>query len=227
MIFEQARFNDFIFDNNVIGFFKEPIQLKSGRMSNWYVNWRGVTSDAYLVDVLSDFVLAFAKDLALVPDCFYGVPEGATKLAIITQFKRAMHSRSSVGAGDYALPMGRGKPKGHGDLKDRVFLGAPRGRTIVIEDVTTTGGSLLGTLDVLGELYETVERVAAVGLTNRMEVRDDGRSVKQAVEDRGIPYFAMSNALDLLPEASKRLNPGTKILKAIEAEFKKYGVKEL
>jgi len=227
MIFEQAKFNNFIFDNNVIGFFEEPIQLKSGRVSNWYVNWRGVTSDAHLVDVLSDFVLAFAKDLALVPDCFYGVPEGATKLAIITQFKRAMHSRSSVGAGDYALPMGRGKPKEHGDPQDRFFLGAPKGRTIVIEDVTTTGDSLLRTLDVLGEMYETVEVVAAVGLTNRMQVRDDRRSVKQAVENRNIPYFAMSNALDLLPEASRRLNPGMKILNAIVAEFEKYGVKKL
>lgn len=125
MIFEQAEFNDFILNNNVIGFFKEPIRLKSGRMSNWYVNWRGVMSDVFLVDELSALVLGFMKDLALVPDCFYGVPEGATKLAIIMQFKRARHGATFYGPGKFALPMGRGKPKEHGEPKDRFFLGAP------------------------------------------------------------------------------------------------------
>ena len=38
--FSQAEFNDFILRNKVIGFFEEPITLKSGRISNWYVNLR-------------------------------------------------------------------------------------------------------------------------------------------------------------------------------------------
>lgn len=85
----------------------------------------------------------------------------------------------------------------------------------------------MSTLDILGELYETVERVAAVGLTNRMELRDDGRSVRQAVMDRDIPYYAMSNALELLPLAVKKLKPGMAIIRAIEAEFDRYGVEKL
>lgn len=224
--FDQAEFNNFILDNNVIGFFEEPIKLKSGRMSSWYVNWRDVTNDVYLINRLSTFVLSFVWSLDMYPGCFYGVPEGATKLAIITQYRDAMFSLD-IGPGKYVLPMGRGKPKEHGDPKDRFFLGAPKGKTMVLEDVTTTGGSLLHTLDVLGEMYETVEVVAAVGLTNRMEVRDDKRSVRQAVENRDIPYFEMSSALELLPLACKRLNPYTKIVEAIEAEFEEFGVEKL
>lgn len=221
--FDQAKFNQFIFDNNVLGFFKEPIRLKSGRMSNWYVNWRGVTNDTYRINELSDFVLAFVRDNVLDPDCYYGVPEGATKLAVITQFKLA----GDEGPVGLPLPMGRGKPKEHGKPEDRFFLGAPVGRTLVLEDVTTTGGSLLSTLDVLGAMYETVKIVAAVGLTNRMEVRDDKRSVRQAVENRDVQYLAMSNALELLPMACKKMNPGMKITRAIEAEFEQYGVEKL
>jgi len=43
----------------------------------------------FLSDKLSDYVMAFVEDSGLQPDCFYGVPEGATKLGIITQYKWA------------------------------------------------------------------------------------------------------------------------------------------
>lgn len=224
MSFNQEEFNEFVLENNVVGFFKEPIKLKSGRMSNWYVNWRTPTSDAYLLDRLSDYVLSFAKQLHLNPDCFYGVPEGATKLGVLTQYKWAKQS-SNYGKGSHVLAMGRGKPKEHGAPKDKYFVGQPQGKTIVIEDVTTTGGSLLSTIDALKEAG--VDVIAAVGLTNRMEVRDDGKSVKQAVEEKGVKYYELSSALDLLPAVYKKLNPGDEIAKSIEQEFEKYGVEKL
>jgi orotate phosphoribosyltransferase len=127
--FNKNNFNQFVNDNNVVGFFKEPVKLKSGRMSNWYVNWRTVTEDVYLTDKLSNFVLDFKEDLGLNVDCFYGVPEGATKLAIITQYKLA--KEISYWPGSHPLAMGRGKPKEHGAEKDRFFLGIPKGRTII------------------------------------------------------------------------------------------------
>jgi len=221
--FNQEDFNSFILENNVVGFFEEPIKLKSGRMSNWYVNWRTPTSDVYLLDKLTDFVLAFAEDNNLAPDCFYGVPEGATKLGVITQYKYAKSS-PNYSKGSNVLPMGRAKPKEHGAPKDRFFVGQPKGKVIVLEDVTTTGGSLLKTIDQLKEAG--IEVFAAVGLTNRMEVRDDGKSVKQAVEEKGVKYLSMSSALELLPEVYKK-NPNEAIKKAIEEEFEKYGVEKL
>jgi orotate phosphoribosyltransferase len=222
--FNQEEFNRFVLEHNVIGFFKEPIRLKSGRTSNWYVNWRNIAEDVFLLDKLTDYVIAFTQNLGLEPDCFYGVPEGATKLGIITQHKWAKRSQNYA-PGSHVLPMGRGKPKDHGAPKDKYFVGQPRGKTIVLEDVTTTGGSLLTTIDSLAEAEVPI--IAAFGLTNRMELRDDGQSVQAAVESKGVPYHALSNALQLLPEAYRRLNPGETIAKAIEDEFERYGVEKL
>ena len=151
MNWQKEKFYEFIIENNVIGFFKEPLKLKSGRLSYWYVNWRNVAKDVYLIDKLSDFLISFVKELDLNPDCFYGVPEGATKLGIITQYKWAK-GQLNYKMGAYSLSMGRAKPKDHGDPKDKYFLGNPRGKVIIIEDVTTTGGSLFETIKFLSEI---------------------------------------------------------------------------
>jgi orotate phosphoribosyltransferase len=224
MAFNQEEFNKFILDNDAIGFFKEPIKLKSGRLSNWYVNWRTIAEDVFLMDKLTDYVLDFIKQNSLNPDCLYGVPEGATKLGILTQFKLAKKS-DKFDKGSHVLAMGRAKPKEHGSLKDKFFVGMPKGSTIILEDVTTTGMSLLSTIDSLKE--SGVNIIAAIGLTNRMELRDDGKSVKQAVEEKGVKYISMSNALDLLPEVYKKNNPNVEITLNIEKEFDEYGVKKL
>jgi orotate phosphoribosyltransferase len=222
--FNQEKFNQFILENNIVGFFKEPITLKSGRLSNWYFNWRNAASDVFVLDKLTDHILAFARDSGIEFHCFYGVPEGATKIGVLAQYKLAKQS-PIFGPGTHILPMGRGKPKDHGEAKDKYFVGMPQGRTVVVEDVTTTGGSLLTTLSALKEAGVNV--VAALGLTNRMELRDDRQSVKQAVEATGVPYYNLSSALQLLPLAYQRQMPGEEIAKAVEDEFEKYGVEKL
>ena len=222
--FNQQEFNRFILENKVIGFFEKPIILKSGRLSHWYVNWRNVTEDVFLTDQLADMVITFVESLGIKPDCFYGVPEGATKLGVILQYKWARNS-PDYKAGSHILAMGRSKPKDHGELKDRFFIGQPKGKVLIIEDVTTTGSSLLETIDTLN-LAKT-QIIAAIGLTNRMELRDDGQSVKEAVEKKGVTYYQMSDALELLPLAYRKLKPGEEIAKKVEEEFEKYGVKKL
>ncbi len=222
--FDESRFIDFMIENRVVGFFDEAVTLKSGRRSHWYVNWRTVSGDVYLIDRLADFLINFVADNGLEPDAFYGVPEGATKLCTIATYKWA-RSRPDFAKGAYPLPMGRGSPKGHGAPEDRFFLTPPRGRIVVVEDVTTTGGSLLATLDRLADL--DVEVLAAVGLTNRMERRDDGRGVAEAVGERGVEYLALSRAGEFLPRAFRELGPGEEVGRAIEAEYAEYGVEPL
>jgi orotate phosphoribosyltransferase len=222
--FNQSAFIEFIIENRVVGFFDAPVTLKSGRQSNWYVNWRTVSGDVYLIDRLADFLIDFAVEKGLEPDAFFGVPEGATKLGLLATYKWAT-SRDDFAKGRYALPMGRGKPKEHGAPQDKFFLTPPSGKIVVVEDVTTTGGSLIGALDQLSAL--DVEVIAAVGLTNRMEFRDDGLSVKDAIAKRGVRYLALSEAADFLPEAYRSLQPGDAIGRAIEAEFMEYGVQPL
>jgi len=217
----QEKFYNFILENNVIGFFKDPLKLKSGRISYWYVNWRNVAENVFLIDKLGDFVISFVKSMNLSPECFYGVPEGATKLGIITQYKWVIQQKQ----GCPILSMGRAKPKEHGDPKDRYFLGVPTGKVVILEDVTTTGGSLLETIENLKKI--NVEITGAIGITNRNELRDDDRSVEDAVNNLGIPYYAMSNALDLLPKAYEKFQPGKEIAMQVESYFKEFGIKEI
>ena len=224
MTFDQNVFNQFVLENGLIGFFSEPKMLSSGRRSNWYVNWRTVTEDVFLTDQLARMVIDFSLYHKLNPDTFYGVPEGATKIGLATQTMWAK-MQPNYGKGSHMLAMGRGKQKEHGDPKDRSFLGVPLWGSVFIEDVTTTGASLLREIDRC--LEARVRIVAAVGLTNRMEVTNDGRSVEQAVNERGIPYFALSNTLELLPLAYAKLQPGIEIGLAIEREFEEVGVQRL
>ena len=217
---EKHRFYDFIIENNVIGFFDELLTLKSGRKSYWYVNWRTVAEDVFLLNKVSDFLLLFVKHLNFKPDCFYGVPEGATKLGVITQYKWAFKDKN-ITSGKYILSMGRGKPKDHGALKDKYFLGIPKGKVILVEDTTTTGSSMLKAIDDL--LENKVNIIAAIGLTNRNEIRDDGDTVEEAIKKKGVQYYAMSNAIDLIPQ----LNPSPTISNHIISYFKKYGTREI
>ena len=223
MKWNKDDFYSFIIENKIIGFFDHPLKLKSGRLSYWYVNWRNVAEDVYLLDKLTDFLIAFVSNVGLNPDCFYGVPEGATKLGILSQYKWAKQNNFEKGA--YVLSMGRAVPKDHGDPKDKYFLGIPRGKVIVLEDVTTTGGSLVETIDNLKKLEIVI--IAAIGLTNRNELRDDKKSVSEIVSERGIKYYAMSDALDLLPILYQKIKPQEEIVKHIENYFSEYGTKEL
>ena len=222
--FNQQKFNQFILENKIVGFFEELVTLKSGRPSPWYANWRNAAEDPFLIDQLTDYILEFVEDSGLEPDCFYGVPEGATKIGVIAQYKWAINS-PNYGPGSHVLAMGRGKPKDHGEPKDRFFVGQPKGKVIILEDATTTGSSLLETIDNLTEAKCQV--IAAVVLTNRMELRDDGKSVKEAVEAKGVPYLQMSNAFELLPLAYQEFNPSQEVAKKTEEYFQKYGIEKL
>ncbi|MBI2112390.1 orotidine-5'-phosphate decarboxylase [Candidatus Woesearchaeota archaeon] len=223
--FSQEDFDAYVLRNKVLGFQASPITLKSGRKSHFYANWRDIVEDTFRTfEELTPFVIAFAQQHGLTPDTFYGVPEGATKLGLMTQLRWAQMS-SSYAPGSHVLSMGRAKAKEHGQPKDKFFLGKPQGKTVVIEDVTTTGGSLIETIRQLKEAE--VEVLAALGLTNRNEKRDDGKTVEQALRELGVPYFALSNAVDLLPKAFQLQEPGYRVGREVERYFSQYGTQAL
>ncbi|MBI2665776.1 hypothetical protein HYX12_04100, partial [Candidatus Woesearchaeota archaeon] len=224
-LFNQKFFNSLVLGQELVGFAEKSIPLKSGRSSPYYVNWRRGTENAVTMDLLTDQIIYFTRQLGLNPDCFYGVPEGATPVGLLTQFKWALRSGNPE---KYSLAMGRGKAKEHGASKDRYFIGEPRGKVVVIEDVTTTGDSLLKTLDSLDCLRDQgVEVIAALGLTNRNETRDDGKTVEQVLQERGVRYHALSNARELLPLAFQRQRPSYRVARAVERYFDQYGTAPL
>jgi len=117
--------------------------------------------------------------------------------------------------------MGRKKPKEYGNPKDKYFVGAPTGRVVAVEDVTNTGGSLLSGVKQLQEAG--IEVVAALTLVDRNEVADDKKHVKQSLAEIGVPFFALSQALDLLPVLVKKQKVSAQAKQQIIEEFEQYG----
>ena len=185
---------DYLFKNKVVGIKPEGITLKSGRTSYWYANCRNLTDTVQKTKAIQSFVMSFIKGLNIPFDYIYGVPEGITKLALACNLFDNL-----VDVKDKALVMGRGKPKAHGDPKDMYFVGPieESDQVIVIEDVTTTGGSLISELEKLDAAR--VKVVAVVALFNRCQKRDDGIGVAEKLEQLGYKYFAMANADKYLP----------------------------
>lgn len=223
----HSSFQDFIIDHEIIGFFDKAITLKSGRKSHFYVNWRRATNDAFLLNELTDYIGAFLKERKVDFDSIIGVPEGASKTAILTAFKLASQA-PNFDLGSHVIPMGRSKQKLHGSPEDRYFIGQPKGRTIVLEDTITTGMSLE---QFIASLLEAgIDVVGCIGLTDRMEVRNDGRSVAQFIQERfsgRVTYYKMSEATQLLPRAIQKLSPPKEIIASLQAEFEEFGVEKL
>lgn len=215
----MLSFSEFVIQNGIIGFFDKPLTLKSGRQSHFYVNWRKATNDAFLLDQLSDYLFHYIKDNGLNCDTLYGVPEGASKTAVITGMKLAKAS-TLFSPGSHTIAMGRAKPKPHGDPADRFFIGKPEGHTFVLEDTITTGLSLFQCLDQLLEANVDVRGV--ICLTDRCERRDDGLLVREEVVKRfgkRIAYHAMSSAPDLLKAVVRDQRPDAGIVQALAMEL--------
>ena len=216
MSFNASQFHQFIIEHHIIKLFDTPITLKSGATSHLYINWRHISNDAYLMDQLTSHVLQFVtqSDLPTI-HTFYGVAEGATKLGILTQFKYAQQQNCSNGS--HTLAMGRAKPKTHGDPTDTLFVGAPTGNICVLEDVTTSGGSLIDCVKQLQSLNMNV--VAAIALTNRNPIATNATSTKDALKALNVPYLAMSTAEALLQNYIPQATPSADVLKHIQSEY--------
>ncbi len=211
---KEAWFS-FVCEQGVLGFFAQPVTLRSGRISHWYVNWRDVAEDVWALDQCVSFLLDFVAGLPEAPDTIFGVAEGASKMALLAQYRYAKQS-PHFGPQTHRLAMGRGKSKAHGAAKDRHFLGVPRGKTLLIEDVTTTGDSLLGALATLREAE--VDVVGALCLTDRCEPREDGQRIADIFAAMEIPFWSMSDIHTLLPLIWKKSPPSVALRPSILAE---------
>ncbi len=212
-------FADFILHHDIIGFHEKPLTLKSGRESHFYVNWRKASNDAYLLDQLTDAIVSFIEQKKITCDTLYGVPEGASKTAVIAAFKLAKRQKD-YGEGSRVIAMGRAKPKLHGDPRDKFFIGAPVGETVVLEDTITTGLSLFQCLDQLREAG--VKVTAVIALTDRGEMREDGKTEREYLSDRydgQIAYYPMSVASDLLKKAVRRARPSAHLVEILAKEL--------
>ncbi len=222
MKFRKNEFMRFMLENNVIKFFSKPVKLKSGRYSHFYINWRSVTNSVKKIDELSDYLINFIDDNEIKFDCLFGIPEGATKIAIITQYKYAKKYENSR---DFLLVMGRGKVKDHGLLEDKFFIGVPKGKVVIIEDVVTTGSSILKWVNIIQEVGAKI--VGVIALTDRYEKSIMDKHISEILKEMKIPYYYLVNALEILPKAFDFYGAEPTIIREIVKYYEKFGVDKL
>lgn len=206
-------FKNFVLEHKVIGVSDVPFTLASGKSSHFYVNWREVCDELSSFCELMKMIVPVSQREFPLAECFYGVPEGGTKLGLFLQYeifsKRCLEEKRP-----FPFSMGRAKPKDRGPITHRNFLGAPKGYTVLVEDVATTGESLLNALESLKKV-EGCRPYGVLVLTDREQRMENGQSLKQVIEGQNLKYFSFSYAKELL----KILDLNQEMAQKISLEF--------
>jgi orotate phosphoribosyltransferase len=158
-------------------------RLASGREASFYLDAKQVVLDAHGAMLVGRAILDRLRSLGPLPDAVGGMSIGADPItsAVVTM------------AGVEGLPlkgfMVRKEPKDHGTKKYVEGPVQPGQRVVIVEDVTTTGGSSLLAIDRVREFGLVVERVVTV--------IDRLAGAKAAFAARGIPLESLVTIRDL------------------------------
>jgi orotate phosphoribosyltransferase len=158
-------------------------RLASGREATFYLDAKQVVLDAHGSMLVGRAILERLRSLGPLPAAVGGMSIGADPItsAVITM------------AGIEGLPlkgfMVRKEPKDHGTKKSVEGPVEPGQRVVIVEDVTTTGGSSLLAIDRVHEFGLIVERVVTV--------IDRLAGAKDAFAARGIPLESLVTIRDL------------------------------
>jgi orotate phosphoribosyltransferase len=213
----NKSFESFLIANSVLGFHPELVTFKSGIKSRWYVNCRKLAQRLSVLEESAVYITQFISDQIKVDgiDAVIGVPEGVSELANAV-------SRKMIVAGQAPsdkLYTPRVKPKEHGDPANKFWVnGNIPSKVIVLEDVTTTGGSAISFIEKLKESNVTV--VAVVALVNRLH-RHNGKTVVESFAEIGVPYFSLTTAEKILPDFIATFPEGERaqLQQIIDAEY--------
>ncbi len=157
--------------------------LASGRTASFYLDAKQVVLDARGAMLVGRAILERLQALGPLPDAIGGMSIGADPItaAAVTM------------AGVSGLPlkgfMVRKEPKGHGMKRYVEGPVEPGQRVVIVEDVTTTGGSSLLAIDRAIEFGLKVERVVTV--------IDRLAGAAAAFAARGIPLEPLVTIRDL------------------------------
>ena len=158
-------------------------RLASGREASFYLDAKQVVLDAHGAMLVGRAILERLRSLGPLPAAVGGMSIGADPItsAVITM------------AGVEGLPlkgfMVRKEPKDHGTKKYVEGPVEPGQRVVIVEDVTTTGGSSLLAIDRVHEFGLVVDRVVTV--------IDRLAGAKDAFAARGIPLESLVTIRDL------------------------------
>jgi len=163
--------------------FDEPIQLASGKLSRHFIDGKAGLSRAADLQLACDAIHSLVSDAGIAYDACGGLTLGADHLAVGV----------AISSGRQWFFV-RKEPKGRGT--GRQIEGAEVGpgvRVLLVEDVVSTGGSMLKAFDIIQATGAAV--VAAATLIDR------GDTASAEFDDRGIPYFTLGTYRDFGLEA--------------------------
>ena len=158
-----------------------PFTLRSGAVSDWYIDARQTTFDGAGAVAVGEAVLdALDPDVVAVG----GLTMGADPIAIATAI-------AGVSAGRPLKAFSvRREPKGHGTGGRLVGPVEPTDAVAVLEDTTTTGSAMFEAIEVLSRAGVRIAQV--ITLVDR-----SGGVAAAKVAAAGIPYLAIVTPRDL------------------------------
>ncbi|HEX2272399.1 MAG TPA: orotate phosphoribosyltransferase [Acidimicrobiales bacterium] len=157
----------------------EPFQLSSGDWSHDYVDGKRALAGGAELRLAAEAVVAQAAAADAGFDAVGGLTMGADPLA---------HAVAVVSGARWFSVRKESKQHGRGRLVEGAELG-PGTSVLLVEDVVTTGRSMLQALDAVEPTGATV--VLAVALLDR------GETAGPAVRARGVPYAPLATYRDL------------------------------
>jgi orotate phosphoribosyltransferase len=165
----------------------QAIRLTSGKTSTFYINLKPTMMDPEGAALLAKLVLAEAR--AVGAELVGGLEMGAVP---IVSAVAAESYRSANGGGRIAGFFVRKKPKEHGvqalieGLDDSQGLDGRR--VMIVEDVTTTGGSILQAVEAA--------RAAGAEIAGILTVVDRNEGAGEAVAEHGLELTSLFTAAD-------------------------------
>ncbi|HML52195.1 MAG TPA: orotate phosphoribosyltransferase [Propionicimonas sp.] len=153
------------------------VTLASGREADYYIDLRRVTLDGVAAPLVGEVMTDLVADLDF--DAVGGLTLGADPVAVAMMHHAAAHG------GRLDAFVVRKEAKAHGMQRRIEGTEVAGRRVLVVEDTSTTGGSVLTAVEAVREAGADVVAVAVI------VDRDTG--AKEKIEAAGVPYrYAVS-----------------------------------
>ncbi|HDZ35315.1 MAG TPA: orotate phosphoribosyltransferase [Thermococcus sp.] len=169
----KGRLIDMFFEEGAILF--GHFVLTSGKESDYYINVKKLITNPEALKLIAGLMKARADELGLEFDRVAGPELGAVPIATALSLETGK-----------PLVIVRKKPKGHGTGSQIEGEVKPGERILLVEDVTTTGGSVLRAAEVLENAGAEVVAISVV------VDREEGAGGKIGEKYRFIPLVTVS-----------------------------------
>jgi orotate phosphoribosyltransferase len=160
------------------------IRLSSGEESDFYVDCKTIVSDPIQLARIGEYAL---KKVAHIPfDCIGGLAIGSMPIATIMS-QLGLQSPLRRRWTNFVV---RKEPKGHGLRKKIEGIVQPGSRALIVDDVLTSGGSILQAVQEAREAGLIVEH--ALVIVDRQE-----KNGQKNLEDHGVELISLFTIKDL------------------------------